>query len=340
MTATIRDVARVAGVSPSTVSRALSSPELVTASTRELVQQAAQRLGYQVNRAARGLITGRTHNLGIVLPDLANPVFPGIVKGIQARAHEAGYAVFLADSDETASAELGLVRALSQQVDGVLLCSPRMPEAELRALAEQITVVMVNRRVADIPSVTFDDPDGARQAVAHLHALGHRRIAWAGGPEGSFSQQQRLAGIRAACAELGLDLVEVGRFAPRFSSGLAAADLVLACGATAVVAYNDLMALGILKRLAARGVDVPGRISVVGNDDIPFASMSQPELTTVALSTERAGRRAVDLMLSLLERAGEGAAGPAGSEPERHLTVPSHLLVRGSTAPVPASEES
>lgn len=124
MRATIREVAREAGVSASTVSRALSTPEMVNATTRERVLRAAERLGYAPNRAARGLITGRTGNLGLIVPDLTNPFFPSVVKGVQAKAREADYAVFLADTDEDPAAEVGLVRALAKQVDGLILCSP------------------------------------------------------------------------------------------------------------------------------------------------------------------------------------------------------------------------
>src|SRR3954469_318537 len=131
MSATIRDVARMAGVSPSTVSRGLAQSDLVHPDTRDRVRRAADRLGYLPNRAARGLITGRTGNLGLLVPDVANPFFAGIVKGVQARARELDYAVFLADSDEDPDAEAGLVRALAKQVDGMLLCSPRMSDADL-----------------------------------------------------------------------------------------------------------------------------------------------------------------------------------------------------------------
>src|SRR5512138_792177 len=130
MAVTIKDVARAAGVSPSTVSRALSAPELVQPDTRRRVQQAATELGYHPNRAARGLITGRTGNLGLIVPDLTNPFFPGVVKGVQTRAREFDYAVFLADTDEDPTAEADVVRNLSKQVDGIILCSPRMSEEE------------------------------------------------------------------------------------------------------------------------------------------------------------------------------------------------------------------
>jgi len=320
---TIRDVARAAGVSASTVSRALSNPEMVSDATRELVQRTAQRLGYRPNPAARRLITGRTQNIGIVLPDLGNPVFPSIVKGIRSRARESGYCVLLSDSDEEPSGEPALVRTLASQVDGVVLCSPRMNTEELRSMAGLLPLVVVQRTVDRIPAVVFDDTDGIQQAVSHLHALGHRRIAWGAGPEHAYSQERRTRAIREATQQLGMELLEVGRFAPRFSSGLMVADLVLSAQATGVVAYNDLMALGILHRLHARGVAVPQEISVIGYDDIPFAGMVHPALTTVALTTERAGRVAVDLLVNLVE-SGERTPLP-------HRTLPCDLQIRAST---------
>jgi DNA-binding LacI/PurR family transcriptional regulator len=327
MGATIRDVALAVGVSVSTVSRALSMSELVSPATRERVQQAADRLGYRPNRAARGLITGRTGNVGLIVPDLANPFFPSIVKAVQARAREKDYAVFLADADEDRDVEVDLVRALAKQVDGMVLCSPRMTEANLRAISAETTLVMVNRRVGSHPAVTFDNAGGMRQAVAHLQALGHTRVAWVGGPRDSWSNRERHRALRAATASAKIRLVEIGNVIPQFEGGVAAADLVLAAGVSAVIAYNDLVALGLLSRFRARGVEVPGRLSVIGTDDIPLSGMSHPALTTVALPKEQGGRHAVDLLLSLLE-------GGAETAPTRR-ELPTHLLVRGSTGVAP-----
>jgi len=325
--ATIRDVARAAGVSPSTVSRALALSELVTATTRDRVLQAARELGYEPNRAARGLVTGRTHNLGLIVPDLANPFFPGIVKGVQARAHDADHAVFVADTDEDAVAEVKLARTLAKQVDGMILCSTRMGDAELRALAADIAVVVMNRRVDGIAAINVDNVGGMRQAAGHLAALGHRRIGYAAGPSNAWASQQRLDGLRGATAGLGVELVELGNFAPVFASGVAAADLALAAGTTAVIGYNDVVALGLLSRLSGRGVAVPDRVSVVGCDDIALSAMCSPSLTTIALPQERAGRAAVDLLLSLLNdrAAGGGVA----------LELETQLVVRASTGPAP-----
>ncbi|MEV6368209.1 LacI family DNA-binding transcriptional regulator [Micromonospora musae] len=327
MRTTIREVAREAGVSPSTVSRALSMPGLVNSVTRERVLRAAQRLGYEPNRAARGLITGKTGNLGLIVPDLANPFFPSLVKGVQARAREADYAVFLADSDEDPTAESDLVRVLAKQVDGLILCSPRGREEDILTLAATTTVVMVNRRFGRVPSVVFDNSDGIGQAVAHLAALGHKRVGWVGGPRASWSDRDRIRALRAATDAAGMDLYVAGHFPPQFEGGVAAADLIIASGVTSVIAYNDVMALGLLGRLRDRGLRVPQDISVVGIDDIQMSSMSSPTLTTVALTKEQAGRAAVDLLLSLLER-------PDGvRKPRREL--PTQLLVRGSTGVAP-----
>ncbi|WP_432949254.1 LacI family DNA-binding transcriptional regulator [Kribbella sp. CA-253562] len=326
MAATLRDVARLAGVSASTVSRALSLPDLVNPATRARVRSAADSLGYEPNKAARGLITGRTGNLGLVLPDLGNPFFPSVVKGVQARARAADAAVFVADTDEDVAAEIGLIRALAQQVDGLVLCSPRAEADDLKAIAGDTTVVLLNRLVDDLPAVVFDHEDGMRQAVAHLAALGHRRIAWVGGPAASWSSDQRGQGLSQASADHGVELIEVGHFPPHYDGGMAAADQVVATGATAVIAYNDLVAIGLLARLHARGIAVPERISVVGIDDIAMAAMARPALTTIRLPKEQAGRLAVELLLILLDN-------PA-TTPERR-TLQGDLMVRASTAEPP-----
>jgi LacI family transcriptional regulator len=329
MRVTIKDVARAAGVSPATVCRALSTPELVKAETGDRVRRFATELGYSPNRAARGLITGRTGNLGLIVPDLANPFFPSVVKGIQARAREADYAIFLGDSDEDPAAEAHLVRVLSKQVDGLILCSPRMSEADLRSVAGDTPIILLNRRVGRIPAVTFDSLGGMRQAVAHLSALGHRRIGWVGGPRGSWSNRDRARVLRTVAAAARVDLVEIGGVQPRFAGGIAAADLVLAAGVTAVIAYNDVVALGLLSRFSARGIGVPEQISVVGIDGIAMAEMVHPPLTTIALAMESSGRAGVDLLLHLL------------ANPEQHGStrreLETHLMVRASTGPAPTS---
>ncbi|WP_433167876.1 LacI family DNA-binding transcriptional regulator [Kribbella sp. CA-247076] len=329
MPATIRDVARLAGVSPSTVSRALSMPSMVNSATRVRVAAAVEQLGYLPNRAARGLITGRTGNIGLVVPDLANPFFASVAKGVQARARRDDVAVFVADTDEDAAAEAGLVRALAKQVDGLILCSSRASDAELSAIAQETHVVLVNRREEGVAGVVYDNESGMRQAVAHLVALGHRTIAWVGGPDMSWSTRHRSLGLSDAVHAHGAELAEVGSFAPTYEGGMAAADQVVATGATAVITYNDLVAIGLLARLHARGISVPGELSVVGVDDIAMSRMARPALTTVRLPKQQAGRIAVELLLTVLR----------DPEPDNAIrafaTLHGELIVRESTGPAP-----
>lgn len=326
MAVTLRDVARAAGVSTATASRALSAPDLVAPERRELVRRVARELGYRPNRAARELITGRSGHLCLVVPDLENPFFSAVAKAVQARARAAGHAVVVADAEEDPLLEAELVAQLGTQADGVLLCSPRMSGEDLAALAaDGPPVLLVNREGAGLPSVVVDNSDGVRQAVRHLHALGHRRVAYAGGPSGSWSDARRRDGLRAS--DLDVEVVDLGAHAPVFAGGVGAGDLVVASGATAVLAHNDLVALGVIDRLRARGVRVPDDVSVVGFDDVPVATLVTPSLTTVAMPLARLGRTAVDLLLAPRD---DGVA---------HTVLPVELVVRGTTAPPPDPPE-
>jgi DNA-binding LacI/PurR family transcriptional regulator len=276
---TIRDVAREAQVSVATVSRALSSPDLVRPATRDRVLTAATQLGYQPNRAARGLITGKTGNLGILVPDLNNPFFTGVLKGVQARARQADYSVFVADSDEDRATEEQLLRAMAKQVDGVIVCSPGIDDTQLYEAAGITSLVMLNRR-----------------------------------------------GLRVATQQHGVELIELGPFPPRYEGGLQACDLALANDPTAIIAYNDIMALGVLARLRDRGVNVPGDVSVTGFDDLMFAALCSPPLTTVAMPLMPAGTLAVDLLLDGLN---------TGSAEVRQVDLDTQLIVRATTSPPP-----
>lgn len=332
MNVTIHDVAKAARVSPSTVSRAYTMPDLLRTDTRERVLAAARELGYQPNRAARGLITGRTGNVGLIVPDLSNPFFPAVLKGAQARARESEYAVFLADAEEDPALEAELLRAMAKQVDGAVLCSARAGDAVLSEMAARMVLVLLNRRINGIPAVIMDSAGGARQAVDHLAALGHRRIAYLNGPPSSWSNRARRRGLKSRAASHGVNVIELGPFAPTFDGGLAAADLAVAAEVTAVVAYNDLVALGVQSRLRDRSIAVPRDVSVIGFDDIPMAQMGTPPLTTVALPCERAGRLAIDVLSARIgARIGDRSGGRDGGGPRDAL--PASLIVRSSTAP-------
>jgi DNA-binding LacI/PurR family transcriptional regulator len=324
---TIHDVARRAKVSISTVSRAFTSPDLVKQQTRSRVLAAADELGYHASGAPHRLSALRIGHLGIVVPDLGNPFFTGVLDGVQARARQDDVAVLFANSDEDPATELNLIRRMARQVDGILLCGPGLTDDQLRTAAGQATLVLLNREVAGIPSVVMDAADGMRQAIQHLAALGHRRCAYLGGPRTSWANHARRRGLAEAARRHGTEVVEFGPFPPVFEGGLQGADLALAADVTAIVAYNDLVAFGALARLNARGVRVPDEISLVGFDDLVFAAISAPPLTTIAMPTEAAGRAAVTILLGLLGVPDAGAGGDTAR------VLDTHLIVRATTAP-------
>jgi len=328
MVVTARDVATRTGVSVSTVSRALTRPDLVSEDTRRRVQQAAKELNYQPNVSARSLSTGRHFHIGLVVPDLENPFFASVAKGVQSYARQLGYSVFIADTDENATLETELVLQLTPQVDGVLLCSPRSEPDQILALAQTAPLVLINRPVDSITSISLDNADGIRQAIRHLWALGHCRIAYAGGPRASWSTKIRLESFAAAIAqEPSMEAIDLGYFQPVHYGGMAAADLALASGATAIITFNDLMAIGLIQRLAARGVRVPQDVSVIGIDGIAQSSLISPPLTTVAGPLHQLGCAAVDALTN-----------PAPVRAEKLLPV--DLIVRNSTAEAPRGPEA
>ena len=334
MPATIRDVARACGVHVSTVSRTFSAPNLVNPETRSRVLAVAEQLGYRPNKAARALITGRTTNLGVIVADITNPYFPPMIKAAQSQARRHDHHVFVADTDENPAVEEELVRTLAAQVDGILLCSPRMPSRSLSALAQEVPIVVVNRAVDGIPAVLMDLAGGARQAVGHLADLGHEELAYVGGPTVSWTNRElRRASVAAAKAR-GVRLTVLGPFTPNHAGGVAAATALQATPATGVLAFNDMVAIGLLESLREAGIDVPGQVSLIGVDDIPQAEIVR--LTTVATPTDTAGRTAVDMLLA---RAGAGRRGVEVPEETAipNQLLPTSLLIRESTRPAPAT---
>jgi LacI family transcriptional regulator len=322
--ATIRDVAQASGVHVSTVSRTFSAPHLVNTLTRNRVLAAAEQLGYRPNRAARALTTGRTHNIGLIVADISNPFFPLLIKSAQAHARQRDYHVFVADTDEDPQVEEELIQALTKQVDGVLLCGPRMHNKAIEKLGAEVPLVVVNRRVRGISTVLMDIGHGARLAVRHLVSLGHRRIALLAGPAGSWTSGEMRESAAATAHDSGVELVILGPNAPTEEGGLAAARSVAEAGVTGVLAYNDLVAIGLIEGLDERGVRVPAHVSVIGVDDIVPGRLNRPKLTTVAMPTSAAGRTGVDLLLSAV--AAGDAATPALA------TLETSLVIRESTA--------
>jgi LacI family transcriptional regulator/LacI family repressor for deo operon, udp, cdd, tsx, nupC, and nupG len=326
---TIRDVAARAGVSPATVSRVFSRPETVTLETRRRVLAVAEELRYAPHPVARSLARGRTGNIGLIVPDIAIAFSAAVTKAVSRRARQEEYALFVADSDDLPADEVRPARAMAKQVDGLLMLSPTAADDDLRALAADVPLVLINRRLDGVPAVLMPSADGTVHAVEHLHALGHRELVYLAGPENYYSNRMRLEAFTDACSHLGLPGRVLGPFEPTFSGGTRAADLVLAESATGVVAYNDDVAAGVVGRLADRGVRVPDQVSVVGYDDAALASMVNPRLTTVRLPMATAGSAAVTLLLDVLRGADLVDKAP--------LELPAELIVRASTGPAPGS---
>lgn len=320
---TIHDVARAAGVAASTVSRAFSHPDRLSEATRERVLGLAGELGYRPHPIAQALPRGRTSTLALLVPDVTNPFFFGLIRGAQRRAAAAGYILVLVDTSESAATESTHLERLAGGVDGFVLASSRLPEARLRAVAADHPIVAVNRTVVGAPSVILDNAQGMRQAAEHLASLGHERLGYLSGPAASWSDRSRWHALRVAAPRLGMDVVRLGPFPPTVDGGAVAADAALVADRTAVIAFNDLMAIGAMRRLGDRGRAVPDRLSVVGCDDILGADLCHPPLTTLAADIEEAGRAAVDLLLT-------GRTADAGRQ--ERVVLPVQLRIRGSTA--------
>ncbi len=320
---TITEVAAAAGVSRATVSRTFSRPELLNPETTARVREAAARLGYVRNQVARALSTGRAGNIALIVPDIANPFFPPLIRAAQASADDAGFAVFLGDSDEKPDREDVLLTKMAAQVDGFILASPRLDEQRIRAHAARRPLILINRDIDGLPRVLMDVTGGITEAVSHLAELGHRRIAYVSGPPASWANQQRQEAARKAAEGLGLSLVAVAARHPTYQGGQSAIAALLEADVTAIVAFDDLVAQGIMAGLADRGLQVPRHMSVVGFDDV-LAARTYPPLTTVAAHCAEAGAQAVALLGDILEN---------GRCPVERVVIPTELVVRATTSP-------
>jgi LacI family transcriptional regulator len=325
---TISDVAARAGVSLSTVSRVLNGNATVDPALAERVRDAASALEYTASPLARSLVLGRTQTVAVVVPDLGNPTFQAILRGLSRAAAADDYHVLIADSAESVDEERLLAVATRRRSDGLILCAPRMPADELRALvAGTAPVVTINRDAgAGVPAVGADYRGALGELLAHLYGLGHRRLVYLAGVARSVSNAARLeaiAGFRQAHPDVVVDELPCG---VDFDSGAAAASDVLGSGATAVVAYNDLVALGLMSAVQASGCRIPADLSVVGFDGIPFAAYANPPLTTAAVPASELGGRAWAAMRAVLE----------GSAPGEPIVLRPEVIVRDSTGPSPA----
>jgi LacI family transcriptional regulator len=333
---TIRDVAELAGVHPGTASRALDPRRegRISPPTAERVRSAARRLGYVPDPVARTLRARRSAVIGVVVPDLANPVFPPIVQGIEDALAGAGYVALLANTGNDPARERDRVDALQgRRCDGYIVASATLDGTTVARLTSAgDPVVLVNRETAGpaLPSVSSDDRAGMHAAVAHLAGLGHRVIAHLTGPPNLSVVRNRADAFRSAAGALGLDQRQlIVRHCPALTAS-AARDAALAVltgtPATAILAGNDLMALGCYAAAQQAARSCPASLSIVGYNDMPFVEWWRPALTTVRIPQYDIGREAAGLLLEQLA---------TGSRPAKQILMPTSLAVRASTGPCP-----
>lgn len=322
---TIYSLAAELQLSPSTVSRAFSRPEKVRPEVRERILKAAAEVDYHPHAAARSLATGRTGLVGVLVPDITNPFFPPLLHSLRWMATSYGMEVMFIDSGETVRSEERLVSQVRHQVDAFIMASPRSPVEALVAAAGSTPVTFINRTHPGFSATYCDDDDALFAATGHLSALGHSRIALVEGPERSWSGQRRAAAVVAAAAEIGVELVSAGHFQASFEGGRQSAPALARSGARAALVFDDVMACGVIAGLSEMGFIVPRDFSLIGCDDVPFAAMLTPQLTTITAPVAQMASTAVELMWAGLQE----AAAARQVIPHR-----SSLTVRGTTAPL------
>lgn len=335
MGVTIKDVARLAGVSVATVSRALNASGPVNVDTRDRIVRAAGTLRFAPNGAARSLSRRESRVFGVILPDLYGEFFSELLRGVDQEAQRSGYALLVSSSHHDSRGVESAVRSMRGRVDGLIVMAPDVPATALAAaLPEDVPVVLLNAKTLPAAGacVTVDNEGGATAVVRHLLALGHREFAFVAGPRRNADAQARLRGYRMALRNGGLphcgDRVARGDFTE--DGGWRAARALFAGNSrppTALFAANDAMAVGALASLREAGISVPEQVSVVGFDDIPIARYTNPPLTTVHVAIDILGARAAALLRrALAER----------TATSRREVVPAELVVRHSCGPPPS----
>jgi DNA-binding LacI/PurR family transcriptional regulator len=330
MAVSIKDIARLAGVSHSTVSRALRNSPLIPAQTAQRIQEIAKDAGYAASAVARSLVTRKTEAIGVVVTSIADPFNGEVVAGIEEMANEHGYSVILATSQADPEREITVVRSFQERrVDGILVASSRVGALYMPLLSElKIPIVLLNNQHPSefVHSVTIDNAGGAFQATRHLIELGHERIGYVGDQFGLQSDAERYAGYVNALSEAGLHAPRefVARGDGKPEGAMDAIKLLLARRdrPTALFCYNDMSALGVLQEAERRRLSVPSDLSVVGFDDIFFAGLLHPPLTTVRQPKKQIGRRAMELLLAVLRN----------ESTEKTVVIKGELVIRGSTS--------
>ncbi|GAB7039359.1 MULTISPECIES: LacI family DNA-binding transcriptional regulator [Catenuloplanes] len=295
--ATLADVAALAGYNKSTVSRALTRPEMVAPETLTRILTAADQLGYVLNRTASQLARGRTGLAAFVVPTLENAFFAPIIGGAQARAAASDLHLTVTVAPLETAAQVAALTRLASQVDGLILAAPRGDDTHVRAIGAAKPVVLVDREIPGLPSVVADTATAIGTVVAGLAERGHRRIAYLGGPAGSWQDPGRSASAREAAAAAGVELSVHGPFPATFAAGVASAEDVLGTGATAVVPYATALALGLMLALRGRGIHVPEDV-VVSAETTVVDALGAPGIPAIDVDGEALGHAAMDLLTS------------------------------------------
>jgi DNA-binding LacI/PurR family transcriptional regulator len=330
----IKDIARAANVSHSTVSRALSNSSLVNSETAEKIKRIARESNFRVSAVGRSLATGRTNSIGVVVTTIADPFVAEVVTAVEDTANARRYSVILASSKSDPEREMKVVQSFEERrVDGILVVGSRVGSVYIPVLSEmKIPIVLINSQHPGefIYSVTIDNAGGGRAATRFLIQLGHKRIAYIGDRAGAQCTTTRLAGYQQALEKAGIpfrpELIARGDSSPEGGLQVTEQLLSLAHPPTAIFCYNDMMAVGALNAVHQRRLRVPEDISIIGFDDVAIASYTFPPLTTVRQPKHEMGRMATEILLNLL----------AGSKSETSRSVQGELIVRESTAPPPA----
>jgi LacI family transcriptional regulator len=329
---TIRDVAERADVSKATVSRYLNGSLVLPPDTAKRVDDAVVALNYRQNSLARRLSLGSSETIGLAMPEVANPFFAKLADAVEEAASQAGYGLALCITRNKLEREALYLRWLdTRHLDGLIFATNRPDDGSLRELiGERANIVLIDEDVpgTDVPKVLVDNVEGGYLATRHLLDAGHRRIAHVSGPEALFTVQERLAGYRRALAEADIpfdtSLVRFGSYDRRFGRDVAIELIQHPSPPTAVFAASDYIAVGVLEALRDRALDVPGYMSIVGFDDIEFASLLMPPITTLRQSATELGRTGVALLVAML-------TGQSPASPTVHR-LPVRLIERASVA--------
>ncbi|MGE5124039.1 MAG: LacI family DNA-binding transcriptional regulator [Acidobacteriaceae bacterium] len=337
MPVTIKDIAKNAGVSHTTVSRALHHSPLISPRTTERIAEIADRLGYQPSVAARSLKTRRSLVLGVIVSQIADPYFSEILQGIDDIAQENGYSLFIASAEHNPERENAIVQTMREhRVDGVILCSPNfLPKQSQQLNSYNIPIVAINNQAVDDYqfAIYHDDMDGCGQACQHLIELGHTKIAYLGDATAGRTNQERLAGFWQTMKNVSIPTCEEYiHLVPGSDAaqGLEAADYFLHLGdrPTAIICYNDMLAVGVLKGMLQAGLGVPRDLSLTGFDNILFSNYTQPPLTTIDQPKRFLGAEAARMMFAQLN------SGELVEHTEmQNRRLKGMLLIRQSTAP-------